>query len=155
MLFGGLLTRIVESKSTRAKRRLVKHLNLIKLVRLRPREQSHQITSRLLKHETVRSVEGCTVIPLIIHYTNLQMDRLREHLVYVQRMPRCAATSMPQLRHAFGSLAHLRHAVALPWSSSAFWVKNMPEVWHPILAPQLWRGQRFGAATCGHRPNAP
>jgi hypothetical protein len=36
-------------------------------------------------------------------------------------MPRRTATSAPQLRHAFGSLPHLWHAAALPWSSSAFW----------------------------------
>ena len=49
-------------------------------------------------------------------------SELRARLVCVQRMPCRAATSAPQLRHAFGLLPHLRHAAALPWSSSVFWV---------------------------------
>jgi len=64
-------------------------------------------------------------------------------------MPRRAATSEPQLRHAFGSLPHLRHAAALAWSSSAFWVQKRAEgaaadfgaavmAWSKVRCGSLW-----------------
>jgi hypothetical protein len=71
---------------------------------------------------------------------------MRERLVRVQRMPKRAATLAPQLRRAFGWLLHLRHAAALPWSSSAFYVPKRAGSAAAVfcaacLACQgLWRG---------------
>ena len=72
------------------------------------------------------AIHDCTAgaISFIVEGTSLSMNSIRERLVYVQRMPHRAATSAPQLQHAFGSLPHLRHAAALAWSSSAFWVQK-------------------------------
>jgi hypothetical protein len=61
-------------------------------------------------------------------------------------MPRRAATSVPQVPHAFGSLPDLWLPILAVVIYVYFECQSMPQVWRPISAPQLQRDRTSGAA---------